>query len=83
MMMKEIWAAVGDDTMRTFLSFAVYDTGENNKMHIDIDSWIASLQPDQQLIVRQIINLYAPRLQRIAKVFNGQRYYLPTFVLPK
>ena len=81
-MMREIWAAVGDAAMHNFLSYAVYNMGNHDNMHIDINGWIASLELSDQVRVKTIINRYASDISKLVNVFYSGSDYHPMFLLP-
>lgn len=74
-MMREVVAVAGDD-MEHFLRFAVRSGQTRGAMRLDIDGWLATLQPEKQKLVLAILKRYGPRLER----YRGQRN---AFVLPR
>lgn len=53
-MMKQVWDVVGDEHIRRFLSYAV-PSGDERKMHINIDGWLDSLPDPLRTAVLDIV----------------------------
>jgi len=76
-MMKNLWETVGDQAMRSFLSFAV-DSDGGEKMHIDIDRWLASLSPEVAASARRVIAQHAPTVRTALQSSPTMTFLLPS-----
>lgn len=78
-MMKEVSEVAGDDAMRNFLSHAKYDSGNPQRMFIDIQEWINSIPREKRDKVKNVILKYVSNVQKSVNTMN-ERY---TFMLPE
>ena len=73
-MMRQIFDISGE-YMQTFFSYAVWSDEKKTKMHIDIDSWLATLPEEMREEIRRVINTSKSRLLK----YQGNRN---NFIVP-
>ena len=76
-MMKRVWDLVGDQHIKTLLSYAIPSDPAHTKMRIDIDAWLDALPPELRPKARAIIREHAPAVNAAMKGHPGYQFAQP------